>query len=109
MQTGAAVGPRNLARLKPLEVIMGLDSIWHWLILLVIVLALFGTKKLTKIGPDLGNAMREFKKALHGDDKDEAEKAESEEALKADPPPQAQASAAEHTQEREQQEANASK
>ncbi len=66
---------------------MGLDSIWHWLILLIIVLALFGTKKLTKIGPDLGNAVREFKKALRGDDDDEADAGkEGGESLKADPP-----------------------
>lgn len=64
---------------------MGLDSIWHWLILLVIVLALFGTTKLRKMGPDLGSAMREFKKALHGDDDKESEK--EAESLKADPPP----------------------
>lgn len=70
---------------------MGLDSIWHWLILLVIVLALFGTKKLSKIGPDLGNALREFKKAMRGDADDEAEEdkkdAGNNESLKADPPP----------------------
>ncbi|HEX7340818.1 MAG TPA: twin-arginine translocase TatA/TatE family subunit [Rhodanobacteraceae bacterium] len=73
---------------------MGLDSIWHWLILLVIILALFGTSKLSKIGPDIGNAVREFKKALHGDDaKDDA--AKGAETLKADPP----ASAADATQQ----------
>ncbi len=79
---------------------MGLDSIWHWLILLVIVLALFGTKKLTKIGPDLGNAVREFKKALRGDDgeDDEADtdKAAGNESLKADPPAESAASSREH-------------
>ena len=79
---------------------MGLDSIWHWLILLVIVLALFGTSKLTKIGPDIGNAVREFKKALHGDDKDEAK---SGDTLKADPP------AAESAQKQEQHDAGQSK
>ena len=63
---------------------MGFDSIWHWLILLVIVLVLFGTSKLTKIGPDLGNAVRGFKKALQGDD--EAKSAASSEKLQADPP-----------------------
>lgn len=78
---------------------MGLDSIWHWLILLVIVLALFGTSKLTKIGPDIGNAVREFKKALHGDDKDEAQ---SGDTLKADPP-------ADSAQKQEQHDAHSSK
>ena len=78
---------------------MGFDSIWHWLILLVIVLVLFGTSKLTKIGPDLGNAMRGFKKALHGDDEGEkARSAGSSEKLQADPP--AAASAA-HQEQRD--------
>jgi sec-independent protein translocase protein TatA len=70
---------------------MGFDSIWHWLLLLVIVLVIFGTGKLTKIGPDLGNAVRGFKKALSGDD-DDAEKAKAKdgsEKLQADPPPAA--------------------
>lgn len=69
---------------------MGFDSIWHWLILLVIVLAIFGTKKLTNFGPDLGNAMREFKKALRKDDDDEDDAAkqtqQNKESLKADEP-----------------------
>lgn len=64
---------------------MGFDSIWHWLLLLVIVLVIFGTGKLTKIGPDLGNAMRGFKKAFHGED-DEKKAAASSEKLQADPP-----------------------
>lgn len=64
---------------------MGFDSIWHWLVLLVIVLVVFGTGKLSKMGPDLGNAVRGFKKALHGDDEKKSD-AKSEEQLKADPP-----------------------
>ena len=43
---------------------MGLDSFWHWIILLVVVLVIFGTGKLAKMGPDLGNAVRGFKKAM---------------------------------------------
>lgn len=66
---------------------MGFDSIWHWLLLLVIVLVIFGTGKLTKIGPDLGNAVRGFKKALSGDDEADKAKAEANEKLQADPPP----------------------
>lgn len=51
---------------------MGFDSIWHWLLLLVIVLVIFGTSKLTRAGSDLGKAVRGFKKALNGDDEDDA-------------------------------------
>lgn len=76
---------------------MGFDSIWHWLILLVVVLVIFGTGKLTKIGPDLGKAVREFKKAIHGDDKDKDAQS-SGEKLKADPPESATAEQTEHKQ-----------
>lgn len=66
----------------------GLDSVWHWLILLVIVLVVFGTKKIGNIGPDLGNAVRGFKKAMHGDDEGDKAKADAQakEQLRADPP-----------------------
>ncbi|MGC1549135.1 MAG: twin-arginine translocase TatA/TatE family subunit [Rhodanobacter sp.] len=80
---------------------MGLDSFWHWIILLVVVLVVFGTGKLTKIGPDIGNAVRGFKKAMQGDDEDakreEAKRKESEQ-LKADPAPNASASSTNATQ-----------
>lgn len=42
---------------------MGSFSIWHWLIVLVIVALVFGTKKLRSVGGDLGSAIGEFKKA----------------------------------------------
>ncbi|MFK2901228.1 Sec-independent protein translocase subunit TatA [Dyella jejuensis] len=45
---------------------MGMDSIWHWAILLTVVLLIFGTGKLAKMGPDIGNAVKGFKQALHG-------------------------------------------
>ena len=43
---------------------MGSFSIWHWMIVLVIVLLVFGTKKLRNIGGDLGGAVRNFKEAM---------------------------------------------
>jgi len=43
---------------------MGSFSIWHWLIVLVIVLLIFGTKKLRNIGADLGGAVRGFKDGM---------------------------------------------
>ncbi|MGH8216318.1 MAG: twin-arginine translocase TatA/TatE family subunit, partial [Rhodanobacteraceae bacterium] len=42
--------------------------------------------KLTKIGPDLGNAMRGFKKAFHGEEDEKAKQADDGEKLQADPP-----------------------
>lgn len=43
---------------------MGSFSIWHWLIVLVIVMLVFGTKKLRNIGTDLGGAVRGFKEGM---------------------------------------------
>jgi len=43
---------------------MGSFSIWHWLIVLVIVMLVFGTKKLRNIGSDLGGAVRGFKEGV---------------------------------------------
>ncbi|HVC11097.1 MAG TPA: Sec-independent protein translocase subunit TatA [Burkholderiales bacterium] len=43
---------------------MGEFSIWHWLIVLVIVMLIFGTKKLRNIGTDLGGAVRGFKEGM---------------------------------------------
>jgi sec-independent protein translocase protein TatA len=43
---------------------MGSFSIWHWLIVLVIVLLIFGTKKLRNIGADLGGAVKGFKDGM---------------------------------------------
>ena len=43
---------------------MGSFSLWHWLIVLVIVLLIFGTKKLKNMGSDLGGAVKGFKDGL---------------------------------------------
>ncbi len=62
---------------------MGGLSIWHWLIVLLVVVLIFGTKKLRNIGQDLGGAVKGFKEGMKG--------AESEaDAAKAAPdaPPQ---------------------
>jgi sec-independent protein translocase protein TatA len=49
---------------------MGGLSLWHWLIVLVIVVLVFGTKRLKNVGHDLGEAVRGFKKGLNGDEAD---------------------------------------
>jgi sec-independent protein translocase protein TatA len=43
---------------------MGSFSIWHWLVVLVIVMLIFGTKKLRNLGADLGGAVRGFKDGM---------------------------------------------
>lgn len=45
---------------------MGSFSVWHWLIVLVIVMLVFGTKKLGNIGGDLGKAVKGFKDGVKG-------------------------------------------
>ena len=47
---------------------MGSFSIWHWVIVLVIVLLIFGTKKLRNVGSDLGGAVKGFKDGMKGDE-----------------------------------------
>lgn len=61
---------------------MGSFSIWHWLIVLVIIMLIFGTKKLRNIGQDLGGAVKGFKEGM----KDAAE--EEKPAAPAAPPQQ---------------------
>jgi sec-independent protein translocase protein TatA len=51
-------------------------SIWQLLIVLVIVLLLFGTKRLKNIGSDLGGAIKGFRKSMNEGEKEEPEKLE---------------------------------
>jgi sec-independent protein translocase protein TatA len=61
---------------------MGSLSIWHWLIVLMVVILVFGTKKLRNLGADLGSAVRGFKEGM----KSESEEDKSVQA-KAEIPP----------------------
>jgi sec-independent protein translocase protein TatA len=60
---------------------MGGLSIWHWLIVLLVVVLIFGTKKLRNIGQDLGGAVRGFKDGMKTSDSDTPPASE-------EPPPQ---------------------
>ena len=51
---------------------MGSFSIWHWLIVLLVVLLIFGTKKLRNMGSDLGGAVRGFKEGMKSADDEKA-------------------------------------
>jgi sec-independent protein translocase protein TatA len=56
---------------------MGSLSIWHWLIVLLVVVLIFGTKKLRNIGADLGGAVKSFKDSMKSEeDKSAQAKAE---------------------------------
>jgi sec-independent protein translocase protein TatA len=48
---------------------MGSFSIWHWLLVLLVVVLIFGTRKLKDLGKDLGESVRNFKQALGDDSK----------------------------------------
>lgn len=64
---------------------MGSLSIWHWLIVLVIVMLVFGTKKLRNIGTDLGGAVKGFKEGMkEGAAKDGAASSSSDKAVAED-------------------------
>lgn len=59
---------------------MGSLSIGHWLIVLVIVLLIFGTKKLRNLGGDLGGAIKNFKSSMREGEADAKEHISSSEA-----------------------------
>lgn len=50
---------------------MGSFSIWHWIVVLVIVVLVFGTKKLRNLGGDVGGAVKGFKDGMKGVDDEE--------------------------------------
>lgn len=55
---------------------MGLSSISHWLIVLLILVLVFGTARLRNVGKDLGGAVRDFKQSMNegsADDKKEVQ------------------------------------
>jgi sec-independent protein translocase protein TatA len=57
---------------------MGFGSPWHWIIVLVIVVLIFGTKKLRNLGTDLGGAVKGFKDGM----KTEEDKGKADAAAK---------------------------
>jgi len=61
---------------------MGSFSIWHWLIVLVVVLLIFGTKKLRNIGSDLGGAIKNFKDSMKTEGEAKQEEAANQEEPK---------------------------
>jgi sec-independent protein translocase protein TatA len=56
---------------------MGSFSLWHWLIVLVVVVLVFGTKKLRGAGGDLGSAVKNFKDAMREGETEAAKKPEA--------------------------------
>ena len=52
---------------------MGIGSWWHWVLVLVVVLVVFGTKKLRNVGSDLGAAVKGFKDGMKSDEEKSAQ------------------------------------
>ena len=54
---------------------MGIGGIWQWVVVLIVILLIFGTKRLRNLGGDLGHAVQGFRKSMKGgsekNDKDE--------------------------------------
>ena len=57
---------------------MGSFSIWHWLVVLVIVVLVFGTKKLRNLGGDIGGAVKGFKDGVKGAGEEESSSSSSQ-------------------------------
>ncbi len=57
---------------------MGSFSIWHWLVVLVIVVLVFGTKKLRNLGGDVGGAVKGFKDGMKGADEEDSSSSSSQ-------------------------------
>ena len=81
---------------------MGGISIWQLLIIAVIVILLFGTKKLRGIGSDLGGAVKGFKKAMEEEDSNAAKKDADFEAKNIEQQNSASATTAETKKDKEQ-------
>jgi sec-independent protein translocase protein TatA len=64
---------------------MGSFSIWHWLIVLLIVVLVFGTKKLKNIGSDLGGAVKGFKDGVRDGGAASADAATTQQQVSATP------------------------
>lgn len=63
---------------------MGSFSIWHWVVVLVIVVLVFGTKRLKNVGRDVGEAVKGFKQGLSDEDADKPQQRLSDERDNAD-------------------------
>ncbi len=69
---------------------MGSFSIWHWLIVLLIVVMVFGTKKLKNMGSDLGGAVKGFKDGMKDGSKPDEPVPPSQQVTGTTPPAGAQ-------------------
>ncbi|MCE3036957.1 twin-arginine translocase TatA/TatE family subunit [Helicobacter sp. faydin-H20] len=55
----------------------GFGSIWHWVIVLLVIVLLFGAKRIPELAKGLGSGIKNFKKAIKEDDEEEMEEIEN--------------------------------
>ena len=72
---------------------MGSTSIWHWIILLLIVVLLFGRGKISDIMGDVAKGIKSFKKGMSEDDEAQARKLDTQKSLEHAPAPSPERSA----------------
>ncbi|WP_394909731.1 twin-arginine translocase TatA/TatE family subunit [uncultured Helicobacter sp.] len=58
----------------------GMGSIWHWVVVLLIVVLLFGAKKIPELAKGLGSGVKNFKKAIKEDDEEQEKIAQTTES-----------------------------
>ncbi|WP_163534379.1 twin-arginine translocase TatA/TatE family subunit [Helicobacter suis] len=59
----------------------GFTSVWHWLIVLVVILLLFGAKRIPELAKGLGSGIKNFKKAVKEDEEEKKEGKEEVQTL----------------------------
>lgn len=59
---------------------MGTGSIWHWVIVLLVIVLLFGAKKIPELAKGLGSGVKNFKKAIREDDEEQEKIAQTTES-----------------------------
>lgn len=64
----------------------GFGSVWHWVIVLLVVVLLFGAKKIPELAKGLGSGIKNFKKAVKEDDEEEGLNATEPEVIKVEKP-----------------------
>ncbi|WP_122760975.1 twin-arginine translocase TatA/TatE family subunit [Pseudomonas viridiflava] len=67
---------------------MGIFDWKHWIVILIVVVLVFGTKKLKGLGTDVGESIKGFRKAMHDDDKPAEQPQPQPQPQQAQPAPQ---------------------
>ena len=64
---------------------MGIGGIWQWVVVLIVILLLFGTKRLRNLGSDLGHAVKGFRKGMQAEPGKISENADEQQEVESKP------------------------